>query len=80
MTNELGWRRGVLIFSNTTLADASAQFSRYSQRRLIVKGSAAGLKIDGTFPATNAAAFAAIAGHILNLHARDNGSEIVISR
>ncbi|HEV2561791.1 MAG TPA: FecR domain-containing protein [Rhizomicrobium sp.] len=80
LNNELGWLGGVLIFDNTTLADAAAQFNRYSQHKLVVEGSAANLKIDGTFPANDTAAFASIAEHILHLHARNNGSEIVISR
>ncbi len=80
LNDELGWLGGVLIFDNTTLADAAAQFNRYSQHRLVVVGDASGLKIDGTFPANDPAAFATIAEHILHLHAHDNGSEIVISR
>jgi transmembrane sensor len=80
LNDRLGWLRGVLIFDNTRLADAAAQFNRYSDRKLIVEGDAADLKIDGTFPANDTAAFAVIAGHILHLHAKDNGAEIVISR
>jgi transmembrane sensor len=80
LNDELGWLGGVLIFDNTTLADAAAQFNRYSQHRLVILGDASGLKIDGTFPANDPTAFAAIAEHILHLHVRDNGSEIAISR
>ena len=80
LNDELGWLGGVLIFDNTTLADAAAQFNRYSQHRLVIAGEAAGLKIDGTFPANDPTAFATIAEHILHLRAHDNGSEIVISR
>jgi transmembrane sensor len=80
LNDNLGWLRGVLIFDNTTLADAAAQFNRYAQRKLVVDGAVADLKIDGTFPANDTAAFAVIAEHILHLHARDNGNEIVISR
>jgi transmembrane sensor len=80
LDDQLGWLRGVLIFDNTRLVDAAAQFNRYSERKLVVEGDAADLRIDGTFPANDTAAFAAIAGHILHLHARDNGIEIVISR
>ena len=80
LNDRLGWLRGVLVFDNTTLADAAAQFNRYSDRKLVVVGDAADLRIDGTFPANDTAAFAVIAGHILHLHAKDDGTEIVISR
>jgi transmembrane sensor len=80
LDNQLGWRRGVLIFNGTTLADAAAQFDRYNQRKLIVVGSASQLKIDGTFAATDTAAFAAISKHILHLKTDEIGDEIVISR
>lgn len=80
LNDQLGWLRGVLIFDNTRLADAAVQFNRYSDRKLVIVGDAADLRIDGTFPANDIAAFAAIAEHILHLHAKDNGSEITISR
>lgn len=80
LNNQLGWLRGVLIFDNTTLADAAAQFNHYSQRKLTVDDAVADLRIDGTFLANDPAAFAVIVEHILHLHARDNGSEIQISR
>jgi transmembrane sensor len=80
LDSQLGWRHGVLIFNSTTLADAAAQFNRYNQRKLIVVGTASRLKVDGTFAATDTAAFAAISEHILHLKTDEIGGEIVISR
>jgi transmembrane sensor len=76
----LAWRRGLLIFDNTTLADAAAQFNRYTSRRIVVEGEAASLKVDGTFPSNDTAAFTAIVAHILHLKVKNGGGEIVLSR
>jgi len=80
LDDELGWRRGVLIFDNTTLAEAAVQFNRYSMRKLVVEGAAANLRVDGTFPSNDSAAFTAIVGHILHLKVRESDSEVLISR
>jgi transmembrane sensor len=81
LTNELGWRRGRLIFSETTLADAAAQFNRYNTTKLVVRDPAvARMKINGTFPTGGTEMFARVAQHILQLRAAKHGNEIVISR
>ena len=78
--NELGWRRGVLVFYNTTLADAARQFDRYSEHKILVEGTAASIKIGGTFPVNNPVAFTAIAKRILHVQVSELGDQIVISR
>ncbi len=77
----LGWRHGVLVFDNTTLADAVAEFNRYNHRKIVVGDNvAAAQTIGGTFPKTDVDAFTRVAREILGLHISDNGKEIVISR
>lgn len=81
LANELGWRRGVLIFKQTTLADAAIEFNRYNRQKLVIANAdAAAMKIDGTFRATNVEAFARLAQTILGLNVANEGNEIVISR
>ncbi|HEV2561197.1 MAG TPA: FecR domain-containing protein [Rhizomicrobium sp.] len=81
LTNELGWRRGVLVFRDTTLADAAAEFNRYNRQKLSVPDPAVGfIKIGGIFEATNVGAFTEVAEDVLGLRVKDHGSEIVISR
>lgn len=80
LNNQLGWRRGVLVFYNTRLADAASQFDRYSERKILVEGTAASIRIGGTFPVNDPVAFAAIAKRILHLQVSELGDEIVISR
>jgi len=80
LNNELGWRRGVLVFYNTRLADAASQFDRYSEHKILVEGTAASIRIGGTFPVNNPVAFAAIAKRILHVQVSQLGDQIVISR
>jgi transmembrane sensor len=81
LTEELGWRSGILVFSHTTLADAAAEINRYSSKKLIIADAAAGrVMIGGTFPINNAMAIAEAAQDSLGLRVEDRGDEIVISR
>ena len=59
VTNALAWRDGMLAFDQTTLAQAAAEFNRYNRKQLLITDpQAAGIRIGGTFKATNVDAFA----------------------
>jgi transmembrane sensor len=77
----LAWRRGLLAFDNTPLADVAAEFNRYNREKLIVVGTEArSVGVGGHFRATNLEAFKRIARNILRLHVESHGDETVISR
>ena len=79
--NELGWRRGVLVFRYTPLSEAVAEFNRYNEIKIVVADEAAArLKIYGTFRATHVEDFTALAEMVLGLRVKTNGNEIVITR
>jgi transmembrane sensor len=80
LSKQLGWRRGVLVFDNTTLASAAREFNRYNHQKLTVEGSAAALTVVGTFQANDVEAFADVAQLVLHLKVRKRGNETVISR
>jgi len=81
LERELGWRRGVLVFHDTALADAAAQFNRYNEQKLVVADSAiAKMTVDGTFPENRIETFARVTRDVLGLHVEERGGEIVISR
>jgi transmembrane sensor len=81
MTDELGWRRGLLVFRRTPLAEAVAEFNRYNRRKIVIADAdVARLQIGGTFQANNPKVFARVTQDILGLRADDRGSETVISR
>ena len=77
---EMGWRHGLLIFGNVSLADAAAEFNRYNKVKLVIAdGETARIAIGGTFQATDVRTFAEVARNLLRLTVSDHGGEIVIS-
>jgi len=77
----LAWRRGMLIFNNTPLADAVAEINRYTSRKLVIANDATGrIEIGGTFPVNNVMAFTRVARELLGLRVENRGDETVISR
>lgn len=81
LANGLGWRRGVLVFDDTTLATAVTEFNRYNRQKMIVADAqAASQTIGGTFPKNDVEAFTRVARQILGLQISNNGKAIVISR
>ncbi len=80
IADELGWRRGVLVFDNATLAGAVAEFNRYNTKKLAVSPSVAHMAIGGTFPASNIEAFTELAQDVLGLRIENHGDVILISR
>lgn len=80
MAAELGWRRGLLIFDNVSIADAAAEFNRYNKVKLVIADApTAKIAIGGTFQANDVRTFAEVARNLLHLTVRDHGREIVIS-
>jgi transmembrane sensor len=78
--NELSWRQGKLVFDQTTLADAAAQFNRYNTKKLVIADPTIALiRIGGSFDANNMAGFVALLKQGFGLAAYDNGSDIRIS-
>lgn len=81
LTDRLGWRRGLLIFDNTPLADVAAEFNRYNSTRLVIApGATSAIGIGGTFPAKDVAAFTRVAQGVLGLKVHHAGNEILISQ
>ncbi|HVT25216.1 MAG TPA: FecR domain-containing protein [Rhizomicrobium sp.] len=80
LNEELGWRRGMLIFDRTPLADVVAQFNRYNAKKLSVSGAAAQMKIDGTFPADNIDDFLHLARAVLGLKIERQADVVMLSR
>jgi transmembrane sensor len=78
--DELRWREGKLVFDQTTLGDAAAQFNRYNTRQLVIADPAiAQVRIGGSFDANNMSGFVALLKQGFGLAALDSGNEIRIS-
>ncbi len=77
----LGWRRGVVVFSNTALADAAQEFNRYSRKKIAFADPTVGrLRIEGTFQTDNIEAFADVLQAALGLRSEERDGNIMISR
>lgn len=54
----LSWRNGYIVFDNTALADAVAEFNRYNTRKIYIEDpSIAAIRIGGNFRSNNSDAF-----------------------
>jgi transmembrane sensor len=81
LAESLGWRSGTVVFDHTALADAVAEFNRYSDHKLMVGDSSVGrITIGGTFDIRNVEAFADIVKHAIGLRIEERDGKTVISR
>lgn len=81
IADTLAWRKGLLVFDETPLADVAAEFNRYNRKKLIVVGDATRkLAIGGHFQADNVETFARVAQGTLGLHVENKPDEIIITR
>ena len=80
ISEELGWRHGVIVFRHTTLAEAAAELNRYNRVKLVVSDPIAAQRtIGATFRTSDVELFARVAEVALGLHVTDRGNEIEIS-
>lgn len=76
----LSWRFGYVVFHETPLAEAVAEFNRYNSRRIIIEDPAlASIPVSGNFRATNVDAFVRLLQEGFAIGARDHGDEVVLS-
>lgn len=81
LENQLGWRRGMLVFKHTTLRDAVEQFNRYNAHKISISDpQVADLTIDGSFGTTNTQHFAEVVQAVFGLRVHNEGATTVISR
>lgn len=80
LADDLGWRRGLIVFHDTTLADAAAKLNRYNTNKLVVDRAAARLKINGTFRADDAQTFAQMARDVFGLRITTTSDNTRLSR
>lgn len=77
----LSWRRGLLVFKHTMLADAAAEFNRYNRLKLVIADQAAAKRIiGGTFPANDVEAFARVAKNALGLEIEHHANDTLVLR
>jgi len=75
----LAWRSGMLVFRDSTLADAAAEFNRYNRRKIVIEDAeTSGLRIMGTFRATNVDAFVRLLEQGYPVRTEDDEGKIVV--
>jgi transmembrane sensor len=81
MANDISWRKGILVFDDTTLGEAVAEFNRYNAEKIVLRNpSLAKLRVNGTFPVHARHEFAEVARAVFGLRAESKGDQIEISR
>jgi transmembrane sensor len=76
----LSWRSGYLVFRDTTLADAVAEFNRYNEQKLVIEDPAlAAIHIGGNFRSTNVDAFVRLLEQGFPIHADRQDDRIVLT-
>jgi transmembrane sensor len=81
LSNELGWRRGVIVFDNASLADAAEQVSRYNASKVTIAGKKLSqMTITGTVSATNPQEFLRMVRVAFGLRIEKVDDEFIVSR
>lgn len=81
MSDLLAWRNGLVVFHQTPLAAAAAEYNRYNHQKIVIADAdIANLAVSGTLPADEPAEFARIAQNFFHLHVEHQAGAIVISR
>lgn len=79
--NVLAWRRGLLVFHETTLLDAALEFNRYNETKIVINDPRAAREtINGALPANDLEEFSRMARNIFGLRTEKRGNEIVFTR
>ncbi|MGH8213207.1 MAG: FecR family protein [Rhodanobacteraceae bacterium] len=75
----LSWRDGFVVFHDTPLASAVAEFNRYNIRKLVIGDPAvAALKVGGHFRWSNQEAFVRLIEQVFPVRAEARGDDIVL--
>lgn len=81
LSNELSWRKGLLIFDGTTLADAVSEFNKYNVEQIFIRDPAVlELRVNGTFPVHARQEFADVAHAVFGLRVKVQGNDTLIFR
>jgi transmembrane sensor len=77
----LSWRTGYIIFHDTALADAVAEFNRYSVRKIVIEDAAiAGIRIGGNFRSDDADSFLSLLQSGFPVHVEQRSDRIILTK
>jgi len=76
---QLSWRTGVLVFRDTRLENAVAEFNRYNARKIVIADPALrNLRVAGSFKATSTDAFVHLLEQGFPLRAEERDDSVVL--
>lgn len=76
----LSWRTGYLVFRDTVLADAVAEFNRYNAHKIVIAEPAvAAIRVSGKFRYAQSEAFVRLLEDGFPIRARHDGGQIVLT-
>jgi transmembrane sensor len=76
----LSWRTGYLIFRDMALADAIAEFNRYTVRKIVIDDpTVAAIRVSGKFRSTQFEAFVRLLEEGFPVRAHSVGDRIVLT-
>jgi len=75
----LSWRRQYVVFENTALTDAVAEFNRYNTRKIVIADPAiAAVRIGGNFRSTNTDGFLWLLQSGFPITVEQRGDQVVL--
>jgi transmembrane sensor len=75
------WQRGQLIFEDTPLSEAVAEFNRYARSKIRLDSTELGkIRVGGTFRVGDLSSFARVVADSHDLEVIDRGEEVVLAR
>ena len=75
----LSWRQGIVVFRESLLSDAVAEFNRYNTRQIYIEDPALGsMRIGGHFRTHNAEGFVRLLAEAFPIRVEDDESRIVL--
>ncbi|MEJ1964481.1 MAG: FecR domain-containing protein [Gammaproteobacteria bacterium] len=76
----LSWRSGYVVFHETALADAVAEFNRYNERRIVIRDpQIAAIRLTGKFRSNNFEVFVRLLEESFPIHAQRLPDQIILS-
>jgi len=76
----LSWRSGYVVFHETALADAVAEFNRYTERKIVIRDpQLASMRLTGKFRSSNFEVFVRLLEESFPIHAQRLPDEIVLT-
>ncbi len=80
VVDRLSWRHGFVIFHDTPLADAVAEFNRYNTRQIVIEnGALESIRIGGTFRTGNVEAFVRLLSEGFPITVDESEDRIILS-